>query len=145
MPEQLRAAMESTGYWGAVRVVPQDTEGGELLVRGTIIVSDGEQLELEITALDATGREWFNRGYEEEVEVARQPGGRQKGAECRSHPERPPEANQRPVSTLHSQRIPKNKPFHHVLIRQVTSPLLEVVINQLFIIAHGYKHPIDRQ
>jgi hypothetical protein len=69
MPEQLRTAMESTGYWGAVRVVPQDTEGGELLVRGTIIVSNGEQLELEITALDATGREWFNRRYEEEVEV----------------------------------------------------------------------------
>ena len=69
MPEQLRSAMETTGYWGAVRVVPQDTEGSELLVRGTIIASNGEQLELEITALDATGREWFNRNYEEEVEV----------------------------------------------------------------------------
>jgi len=69
MPEQLRTAMEATGYWGAVRVVPQDTEGGELLVRGTIIASNGEQLELEITALDATGREWFNRNYEEEIEA----------------------------------------------------------------------------
>ena len=69
MPEQLRATMESTGYWGAVRVVPKDTEGGELLVRGTIIASDGEQLKLEITALDATGKEWFNRGYKESVEV----------------------------------------------------------------------------
>ena len=69
MPEQLRIAMESTGYWGAVRVVPQDTEGSELLVRGAIIVSNGEELELEITALDATGREWFNRNYEEEIEV----------------------------------------------------------------------------
>jgi hypothetical protein len=69
MPEQLRAAMEATGYWGAVRVVPQNTAGAELLVRGTIIESDGEQLELEITALDATGREWFNRNYEEEIEA----------------------------------------------------------------------------
>jgi len=69
MPEQLRTVMESTGYWGAVRVVPQDTEGSELLVRGAIIVSDGEELELEITALDATGREWFSRNYEEEIEV----------------------------------------------------------------------------
>ena len=69
MPEQLRSAMEATGYWGAVRVVPQNTEGAELLVRGTIIESDGEQLELEITALDATGREWFNRSYEEEIEA----------------------------------------------------------------------------
>ena len=69
MPEQLRVAMEATGYWGAVRVVPQDTEGSELLVRGTILVSNGEELELEITALDATGREWFRRNYEEEVEA----------------------------------------------------------------------------
>jgi hypothetical protein len=69
MPEQLRLAMEATGYWGAVRLVPQNTEGAELLVRGTIIESNGEQLELEITALDATGREWFNRNYEEEIEV----------------------------------------------------------------------------
>lgn len=69
MPEQLRTVMESTGYWGAVRVVPQDTEGSELLVRGAIIVSDGEELELEITALDATGREWFSRNYEEEIEA----------------------------------------------------------------------------
>ena len=69
MPEQLRTVMEATGYWGAVRVVPQDTEGSELLVRGIIIVSDGEELELEITALDATGREWFSRNYEQEIEA----------------------------------------------------------------------------
>ncbi len=69
MPEQLRATMESTGYWGAVRVVPKGTEGGELLVRGTIIASDGAQLKLEITALDATGKQWFNRDYKESVEV----------------------------------------------------------------------------
>ena len=69
MPEQLRIAMESTGYWGAVRVVPQNTAGSELLVRGVIIVSDGEELELEITALDATGREWFSRNYEQEIEA----------------------------------------------------------------------------
>ncbi len=65
IPEQLRTTMESTGYWGAVRVVPQDTTGAELLVQGSIIVSDGEQLALQIKALDASGREWFDRAYEE--------------------------------------------------------------------------------
>jgi hypothetical protein len=69
IPEQLRVTMESTGYWGAVRLVPKNTEGGELLVRGRIIASDGAQLKLEITALDATGKEWFNRDYKESVEV----------------------------------------------------------------------------
>jgi hypothetical protein len=64
MPVELRDAMEKTGYWGAVRVVPRDTEGGELVVRGTILASDGERLELKIAALDASGREWFSRSYE---------------------------------------------------------------------------------
>ena len=41
LPEQLRATMERTGYWGDVRVVPQDNSGGELLVRGTILESHG--------------------------------------------------------------------------------------------------------
>jgi len=68
MPEQLRTTMESTGYWGAVRVVPQNTEGSELLVRGIIMVSNGEQLELEITALDASGRQWLNRTYAADIE-----------------------------------------------------------------------------
>ena len=34
IPEQLRTTMESTGHWGAVRVVPQETTGAELLVTG---------------------------------------------------------------------------------------------------------------
>ena len=68
MPEQLRTTMESTGHWGAVRVVPQNTTGGELLVQGKILTSNGEQLVLQIKAFDATGREWFNRNYEEELD-----------------------------------------------------------------------------
>jgi len=70
MAEQLRATMEGTGYWGAVRLVPRNTSGGELLVRGTILESDGEQLALEVQALDSTGREWLKRAYREEVEYA---------------------------------------------------------------------------
>jgi hypothetical protein len=68
LPEQLRSTMESTGYWGAVRVVPRGTTGSELLVSGTILESDGERLVLEIKAADATGRVWFKRTYREEIE-----------------------------------------------------------------------------
>ena len=70
IPEQLRTTMESTGHWGAVRLVPRATSGGELLVQGKILTSDGEQLALQIKALDATGREWFNRNYEEEIDAS---------------------------------------------------------------------------
>lgn len=67
MPVKLRDTMAKTGYWGAVRVVPQGNQGGELLVRGSIISSDAKNIELQITALDATGREWFSRDYSAEV------------------------------------------------------------------------------
>ncbi|MGB5177425.1 MAG: hypothetical protein WBP44_01715 [Gammaproteobacteria bacterium] len=67
IPEQLRTTMETSGHWGAVRVVPQDTTGAELMVRGTIIASDGQRLTLQINAYDATGREWFARAYEQEL------------------------------------------------------------------------------
>lgn len=69
MPVHLRGVIEKTGYWGAVRVVPRDTEGAEVLVRGSIIRSNGELLELEITALDASGRQWFSRTYKASIEA----------------------------------------------------------------------------
>ncbi len=69
LPVLLHNTMEKTGYWGAVRVVPRDTEGGEVLVQGVILASDGERLELKITALDASGREWFSNTYAAEVSL----------------------------------------------------------------------------
>ena len=70
MPEQLRATMEQTGYWGAVRVVPRGLSASELLVAGTILHSTGLQLDLEITAKDASGRTWFTKEYRDGVEAA---------------------------------------------------------------------------
>jgi len=73
MPEQLRETMERTGYWGAVRVVPRGTSGSEVLVRGTILASDGERLSLKISALDASGRQWFTGSYQSEITAADYP------------------------------------------------------------------------
>ena len=64
LPVHLRNTMERTGYWGAVRVVPRATEGGEVLVRGRLLASDGDTLALRITAEDASGRQWFQRTYQ---------------------------------------------------------------------------------
>jgi hypothetical protein len=63
IPIQLADTMEKTGYWGSVRVVPAASEGGEVLVRGRIVASDGGELRLEISASDATGQAWFSRVY----------------------------------------------------------------------------------
>ena len=69
IPLHLRGVVERTGYWGAVRVVPQNTAGAEVLVSGIIKESDGEEILLEITATDANGRLWFKRNYHGEVEA----------------------------------------------------------------------------
>ena len=70
MAEQLRETMERTGYWGAVRVVPRDTTGGELLVKATILESDGQRLKLHVVAADASGRQWLDGSYHAQVTAA---------------------------------------------------------------------------
>lgn len=59
----LRSTLEGTGQWGAVRVVPDGIDSSEVIVHGTILVSDGETLEIKIAAADATGRVWLDKTY----------------------------------------------------------------------------------
>lgn len=63
-PQALRQTLDSTGYWGSVRVLPEVTPAAEVVVTGKILQSDGEKLKLMIAARDATGRKWFERNYE---------------------------------------------------------------------------------
>lgn len=56
--------LQSTGNWGAVRVVPRPTHAVDVTVSGKIIHSDGERLIVEVTVQDATGRTWFTKTYE---------------------------------------------------------------------------------
>ncbi len=67
MPYQLKNTMQRSGYWGAVRVLPAPSTNSELLVFGQINHSDGDMLDLQIRAEDATGREWLNRRYRERI------------------------------------------------------------------------------
>jgi len=63
LPYHLKTTLQSTGYWGAVRVVPSNEVYSDVLVSGEIEQSDGEFVTLTLTARDATGREWFERTY----------------------------------------------------------------------------------
>lgn len=63
LPMQLRNTLEGTGQWGQVRVMPQDAEALDVYVSGKIIESTGQVLRAEITVIDATGRQWFQREY----------------------------------------------------------------------------------
>ena len=69
MPIHLKYTMQRSGYWGNVRVVPDESEGSELIVKGAIEESDGESIELKITVLDATNTIWFEKTYKEVVTI----------------------------------------------------------------------------
>ena len=63
IPFVLRETLVATDEWGAVRVVPEPETAAELLVSGAILASDGNALELEIRAIDASGHVWLNQTY----------------------------------------------------------------------------------
>jgi hypothetical protein len=63
LPFVLRETLVGSGDWGAVRVVTEPDSAAELEISGSIIHSDGERLELRVRAVDATGREWFDRSF----------------------------------------------------------------------------------
>jgi hypothetical protein len=65
IPVHLKYSMQRTGYWGTVRVVPDDDKSAEVLVRGRIDFSDGESLVLSIEALDSRNVLWFRKTYAE--------------------------------------------------------------------------------
>ncbi|MBM9514509.1 hypothetical protein [Desulfogranum marinum] len=65
IPVHLKYSLQRTGYWGAVRVVPGDENGAEVLVKGKIEYSDGESVAISVDVVDATGRLWFKKVYAE--------------------------------------------------------------------------------
>lgn len=64
IPYFLKNLLQSTGNWGAVRVVPRPTHAVDVVVTGRILRSDGATLRVEATVADATGQVWFTREYE---------------------------------------------------------------------------------
>lgn len=65
IPVHLKYTMQRSGYWGAVRVVPDNDLGSEVLITGRIDYSDGESIAITVQARDSRGVLWFNRQYSE--------------------------------------------------------------------------------
>lgn len=63
IPYQLKETLQTTGYWGAVRVVPDARSVSDLQITGRIVDSNGEALKLEVRAVDASGRVWLDKEY----------------------------------------------------------------------------------
>lgn len=63
MPFLLRETLVQTGRWGAVRVATKPEPAAELQLLVTILRSDGDSLELQVRAVDATGEVWFDKPF----------------------------------------------------------------------------------
>jgi hypothetical protein len=65
MPYRLMEALQTSGNWGAVRVIPDRLSEMDVWVDAEILKSDGENLWLEVTVEDSTGRHWYTKKYTE--------------------------------------------------------------------------------
>jgi hypothetical protein len=70
LPHHLKTTLQLSSQWGAVRVLPAETDSVDLLVKGTILESNGETLEVRIEARDAAGKVWLDKTYEAQATSA---------------------------------------------------------------------------
>lgn len=62
-PVKIVETLQGSGNWGVVRVIPEKQSEMDVWIDGQILKSDGEELELRITATDSTGKTWYTRDY----------------------------------------------------------------------------------
>ncbi|KPK19453.1 MAG: hypothetical protein AMK69_24225 [Nitrospira bacterium SG8_3] len=67
MPYHLQNTLQQSSHWGAVRVLPTEETLVDLLVKGEIIESNGENLILKTDVVDASGNIWMSKTYEAEA------------------------------------------------------------------------------
>jgi hypothetical protein len=66
-PYLLSETLQRSGNWGIVRVMPNAESPMDVLVKGTILSSNGERMAIRVEVSDSTGREWYTEEYEEEI------------------------------------------------------------------------------
>ncbi len=67
IPYHLKNTLQQSGQWGAVQVIPAETDSVDLTVKGEILESNGERLGLKIEVVDAAGNRWLGKNYKAEV------------------------------------------------------------------------------
>jgi hypothetical protein len=67
MPYHLKTTLNQSGHWGAVQVIPAETNSVDLWVKGKVLESNGGNLVLEIDVIEATGKRWFKKTYSAEA------------------------------------------------------------------------------
>ena len=73
LPVALRSAMLASNQWGIVRVLPDADPSMDLQITGTVVRSNGLELQLQIHAVDSVGNVWLDRLYTDITRVADYP------------------------------------------------------------------------
>lgn len=63
MAYHLKETMQRSNGWGAIRVLPEKSYIADVVVTGTILTSNGEEMVLKINVIDSTGQEWYEKTY----------------------------------------------------------------------------------
>ncbi len=63
MAYHLKETMQKSNGWGAIRVLPEKSYIADVVVKGTILTSNGEEMMLTIHVMDSTGQMWFEKSY----------------------------------------------------------------------------------
>jgi hypothetical protein len=67
IPYHLKNSLQQSSHWGAVQVLPAETNSVDLVVAGKILESNGEHLGLQIEVTDAAGNTWLKKNYRAEA------------------------------------------------------------------------------
>jgi hypothetical protein len=59
--------LQRSGNWGIVRLMPNTSSPMDVLVKGTILQSNGESMSIRVNVSDATGRAWYTKVYSEVI------------------------------------------------------------------------------
>lgn len=79
VPFLLAETLQRSANWGIVRVMPNASSPMDLIIDGTILQSNGEQMVLRIKVTDSTGVEWYTKEYDEVIsQFSYEPSQRQK-------------------------------------------------------------------
>jgi hypothetical protein len=65
---KMKLALEQTGAFGAIRVMPDKSATGDLYVIGKINESNGENVDINLKVYDISGKRWFDKSFEHEVD-----------------------------------------------------------------------------
>ncbi len=63
----LRDEIQSTNAFGSVRTMPDTEASGDLFVRGKILKSNGEDIEISVQVHDISGARWMKKTYKHRV------------------------------------------------------------------------------